>query len=239
MDLFRTSTRPLAGLKASLRHCTAQKRYRHERIRKNPALIDGWDLMIGKNMPPKQGFWQKEAPAAPEPKHKKIKIHNPPVSEALRCPTPTITWNQQQVAALDPLGQRERLFSRSYPEHANVGDVLLVKLRNGDPFVGVCISIKRGIDAAEGRIGADTSILLRNHLTAIGVEMSFKIFSPNVSGIEVVERARKRARRARLYYMRNKKHDRGSLAGVLERYQNERAGITGTGARKVKSKKRR
>ena len=36
----------------------------------------------------------------------------------------------------------------------------------------------------------------------IGVEMWVKIYSPNVMGVEVVRRAEKRARRARLYYMR-------------------------------------
>lgn len=35
-----------------------------------------------------------------------------------------------------------------------------------------------------------------------GVELWVKIYSPNVRGIEVVQRARKRARRARLFYMR-------------------------------------
>ena len=48
----------------------------------------------------------------------------------------------------------------------------------------------------------DTGILLRNHFTRVGVEMWVKVYSPNVAGIEVVQRKEKRARRARLYYMR-------------------------------------
>jgi large subunit ribosomal protein L19 len=72
--------------------------------------------------------------------------------------------------------------------------VLLVRLKNGDPFAGVCLNIRRR--------GVDTGILLRNQLTRVGVEMWFKIYSPNVEGIEVVQRREKRARRARLYYMR-------------------------------------
>lgn len=35
-----------------------------------------------------------------------------------------------------------------------------------------------------------------------GVEMWVKVFSPNVRSVEVVQRAEKRARRARLFYMR-------------------------------------
>ena len=52
--------------------------------------------------------------------------------------------------------------------------------------------------------------------------MWVKIFSPVVRGIEVVKRAEKRARRARLYYMRKEKHDRGSVEGVVEEYLRQR-----------------
>jgi hypothetical protein len=75
-----------------------------------------------------------------------------------------------------------------------VGDILLVRLKNGEPFSGVCMNIRRR--------GVDTGILLRNQLTRVGVEMWYKIYSPNVTGIEVVQRREKKARRARLYYLR-------------------------------------
>lgn len=99
-----------------------------------------------------------------------------------------------QIQILDPTGARTRLFAKTNPEAAKVGDILLVRQRNGDPFAGVCMNIRRR--------GQDTAILLRNHLTRVGVEMWYKIYSPNVEGIEVVQRKAKRARRARLYYMR-------------------------------------
>ena len=38
----------------------------------------------------------------------------------------------------------------------------------------------------------------------------------------MVERAQKRARRARLTYMRKPKHDRGSVEGVVEEYLKRR-----------------
>ena len=75
-----------------------------------------------------------------------------------------------------------------------MGDVLLVRLRNGDPFAGVCLNIRRR--------GIDTGVLLRGQLTRVGIEMWYKVYSPSVEGIEVVQRREKRARRARLYYMR-------------------------------------
>jgi large subunit ribosomal protein L19 len=95
---------------------------------------------------------------------------------------------------LDPTGARKRLFARDNSEAAKVGDVLLVRIKNGEPYAGVCLNIRRR--------GVDTAILLRNQLTRVGVEMWYKIYSPKVTGIEVVQRREKRARRAKLYYMR-------------------------------------
>lgn len=71
---------------------------------------------------------------------------------------------------------------------------MLVRQRDGDPFSGVVMVIRRA--------GADTGILLRAQLTRVGVEMWFKIYSPTVTGIEIVQRTRKRKRRARLFYLR-------------------------------------
>jgi hypothetical protein len=54
--------------------------------------------------------------------------------------------------------------------------------------------------------------------------MSYKIYSPNVEGIEVVQRKAKRARRARLYYMRQPRHDVGSVENIVRQYMRQRAG---------------
>ena len=99
-----------------------------------------------------------------------------------------------QLCTLDPRGVRTRLFSRDNPDAAKVGDILLVRQKNGDPFAGVLLNVRRR--------GVDTAILLRNQLLRTSIEMWFKLFSPNVESVEVVQRRPKRARRARLYYMR-------------------------------------
>ena len=104
-----------------------------------------------------------------------------------------------------------------------MGDVLLVRTDGGEPFAGVCINIRRR--------GTATAILLRNHLTRVGVEMWYKVFSPAVTGIEVVQRREKRARRARLYYMRKPKHDMGSVDGIVRQYLRQRAALGATSSR--------
>ena len=86
--------------------------------------------------------------------------------------------------------------------------------RGGEPFAGVCLSIRRS--------GVDTAILLRNHLTKLGVEMWFKVYSPSVLGIEVIWRRPKRARRARLTYMRKPKHDMGNVDHLVENWRRTR-----------------
>lgn len=144
-----------------------------------------------------------------------------------QCPDPVSAITATQIAALDPTGARTRLFSPDNVDRARVGDILLVRQKSGDPFSGVCINIKQG----DSKI--DSSILLRNNLTRVGVEMSYKIYSPNVEGIEVVQRKAKRARRARLYYMRQPRHDVGSVENIVRQYMRQRSGgpMSGKGAK--------
>ncbi|KAL2050860.1 hypothetical protein ABVK25_008921 [Lepraria finkii] len=139
----------------------------------------------------------------------------PPTPSARnKFPTPLIDWTAQHLKDIDPTGSRTRLFAKDNKDAPQPGDILLVTFKTGDPFSGVCLSIRRR--------GVDTGILLRNRLMMTGVEMWVKIYSPNVTAIEVVKRAEKRARRARLYYMRKPKHDRGSVEGEVEEYLKRR-----------------
>lgn len=99
-----------------------------------------------------------------------------------------------------------------------------MRLRTGDPVSGTCIKIVRA--------GVDTSVHLRNTLTRVGVETQFKVFAPTVAGIEVVQRAQRRMRRARLYYLRQPRHDPGSVEGIVRRYLRKGLSV-GVGAREA------
>lgn len=123
--------------------------------------------------------------------------------------------NSLHIQELDPTGERSHLFSKSNRDAAHVGDILLVRLKNGESFAGACLNIRRR--------SVDTSILLRNEVLRTSVEMWFKIYSPLVQGIEVVQRRAKRARRARLYYMRKPKHDIGSVDNIVRQYLRQQA----------------
>ncbi|KAK0621142.1 translation protein SH3-like domain-containing protein [Bombardia bombarda] len=136
-------------------------------------------------------------------------------------PDPLPALHQVQIKRMDPTGARTALFAKTR-HAARVGDVLMVThRRGGEPFAGVCISIRRA--------GIDTAILLRNHMGKVGVEMWYKIYNKNVAGIEIVKRRAKRARRARLTYMRQAKHDMGSVSDIVFAWKKTRKVMTTRG----------
>lgn len=172
---------------------------------------------------------------------RKIPVAPQVPSTRKRCPDPIAAVTATQISLLDPSGARARLFSQDNPDRARVGDILLVRQKSGEPFSGVCLNIR------QGNSKIDSAILLRNNLTRVGVEMWYKIYSPNVEGIEVVQRKPKRARRARLYYMRQPRHDLGSVDSIVRQYLRQRAGGPmsssgakgrGAGSNKKKNNKR-
>ncbi|KAH7354228.1 translation protein SH3-like domain-containing protein [Plectosphaerella cucumerina] len=173
------------------------------------------------------------APATPPPSkpastrppgisyHRHFALPNPLPTIRSTFPDPIPALTAKQIARLDPTGARTALFDRARPDAAKVGDVLLVTLKHGEPFAGVCLSIRRR--------GVDTAILLRNQLMRVGVETWHKIYAPSVAAIDIVWRRPKRARRARLTYMRQPKHDMGSVAHLVSAWRKERMSMRNKG----------
>ena len=125
-------------------------------------------------------------------------------------------YDRQQIARMDPTGARTQLFSRKNPDSAKPGDVLLVtpSKAGAESFGGVCLAIRRS--------GIETAILLRGQLAKTGVEMWFKIYSRSVAAVDIIERRPRRARRAKLTYMRQAKHDRGSVEDLVKSWRRSR-----------------
>ena len=186
--------------------------------------------------PPPPSLLPRTHPAIPRTNTHADKTHGlsivPPAPAIKKtCPIPVATITANSLRQLDPSGARTRLFDKQNPEAARLGDILLVRQRTGDPFAGVCINIRRR--------GVDTAVLLRGQLTRVGVEMWYKVYSPLVEGIEVVQRAAKRARRARLTYMRDVKHDRGSVENVVRVYLRQKASLGATEGKKKGAEKQK
>ncbi|KAH8653457.1 translation protein SH3-like domain-containing protein [Xylariales sp. PMI_506] len=141
-------------------------------------------------------------------------VYPPPPSARETNPAALASYHAQQIRRLDRTGARTALFSKKNRDSARPGDVLQVTTSRGEPFAGVCLSIRRA--------GVDSAILLRNHLLKTGTEMWFKIYSPSVVGIEIIWRRPKRARRARLTYMRQPKHDMGNIDHLVDAWKRTR-----------------
>ena len=150
---------------------------------------------------------------------RKITIHEGPPSEKLACVEPIKHVDEAQMKLLDPTGARARLFDPKNPDGAKAGDILTVTFKTGEPFSGVALSVKWR--------GPHTSVLLRNQVTRIGTEMLCKVFSPAVQSMEIAQKATKRPRRARLYYLRKPKHDIGSVGKIVDEHQRRKAQLLG------------
>ncbi|OQV06464.1 hypothetical protein CLAIMM_11026 [Cladophialophora immunda] len=155
----------------------------------------------------------------PDRGKREIVIHRSPRSETETCKDPIAIVDSRQLALLDPTGARAKLFDKTNKDRAKVGDILLATFTSGEPVSGVILSIKGS--------GPHTSVLLRNQLTGIGMEMQIKVHSPLVQSMEIAQRAPKRKRRARIYYLRKPEHDIGSVQKVVDQYLRQRAMLTG------------
>ena len=92
-------------------------------------------------------------------------------------------------------------YAKAEPPVANVGDTVRVhvKIKEGSRervqiFEGIVIAKKHG--------GIDESITVRRVSYGVGVEKVFPIHAPAVERIELVRRGK--ARRAKLYYLRDR-----------------------------------
>ncbi|KAF2768729.1 hypothetical protein EJ03DRAFT_114148 [Teratosphaeria nubilosa] len=226
MSLSTPSLRPLAGLKKALRQCRAERHRESRRCASTEAVP--YPSLQTRYPPPTPAFRPSQTTRQnrAETGLKRIPVVPPPRSTLKACPDPIAALTATQMRVLDPTGARTRLFSPTNPERVQPGDILLVRHRSGDPWSGVVLNIRRRHSLI------DTAVLLRGQLTRVAVEMWVKIYSPNVEGIEVVQRKLgRRARRAKLYYMRLPKHDIGSVEGLVKAYVRQKAGGPVAGSR--------
>ena len=106
------------------------------------------------------------------------------------------------------------------------GDTLIVnvKVKEGErtrvqAYEGVCIARTGG--------GLNESFTVRKISYGEGVERVFPIFSPNIDSIKVIRRGR--VRRAKLYYLRDR---RGKSARIAERMETPAAKAARESAKK-------
>ncbi|KAI1658218.1 translation protein SH3-like domain-containing protein [Daldinia decipiens] len=230
--ITQSAPRPLSSWKAVLR-CTRQQLFRAMATEATPTASASTPPPPPPPSPPpaavKPTLYLRKSNLPHKPIRTAFAVYPRVPSARKTHPAPLDSYHAQQIQRLDHTGARRALFSKANPDAAKPGDVLQVSTRRGggEPFAGVCLSIRRA--------GVDTAILLRNHLSKVPVELWFKIFSPNITGIEIVWRRPKRARRARLTYMRKPKHDMGNVDHLVAAWRRTRNVFTTKGRGKGKS----
>lgn len=152
------------------------------------------------------------------------------------------TLEAQLRSERDPKFYFTSLFSRTSKNQIPPGSVLTIETYTNSSktsfstFSGVLIAIRRR--------GLSTSFILRNIVSKLGVEIRFNLYSPLLKEIKVIQRAiegknkkgsgLRRARRAKLYYLRN---DDRKLAGISKSVAALRAKETATKAVAASRKK--
>jgi large subunit ribosomal protein L19 len=116
---------------------------------------------------------------------------------------------------MNVIGQIEKEQMRTDLPQIRSGDTIRVysKLREGtkeriQPFEGVVIRIKRG--------QSRSTFTVRKVSYGVGVERIFPLHSPNLTKIEILQRAI--VRRAKLYYLRER---RGKAARLKEAHYSK------------------
>lgn len=120
---------------------------------------------------------------------------------------------------MDPIAIVEEREKKSKAPEFRSGDTIKVsvKVKEGDKeriqiFQGVVISLRRG--------GLRSTFTVRKVTDGVGVERIFPMHSPTIGKIEVVQRGR--TRRARLYYLRERK---GKAARLKREEPRTRVGV--------------
>lgn len=111
---------------------------------------------------------------------------------------------QAQYNKFDKTQAKRTAISLSNPERIRAEDVVTVVYKNQKPVTGQVLMVKRS--------GLNSTILLRNKITGLGIEMNIPIFHPNITRLDVIRRPIKYKPRNRHYYIRNSRLDVGEIS---------------------------
>jgi len=130
-----------------------------------------------------------------------VSNHTEPPTKALLKGKGLIDHVRQELVPPEKREWLKTLFARNHSDRLLPGSVVSITQTHAPTaFTGVLISLRRK--------GLDSSITLRNVVQRVGVEIQVFLGSPHLKEIKVLQKAdgksgSKRARRAKLYYLRD------------------------------------
>jgi ribosomal protein L19 len=110
---------------------------------------------------------------------------------------------ESQYEKFDKSGTKRKALSLKNPERIRADDIVTVVYKNQKPVTGQVLMVKRS--------GLNSTILLRNKITGLGVEMNIPVYHPNIIRLDVVRRPATYKPRNRHYYIRNSRLDVGEI----------------------------
>lgn len=110
---------------------------------------------------------------------------------------------QAQYEKFDKTGSKRLALSLENKDRIRADDIVTIVYKNQKPVTGQVIMVKR--------TGIASTILLRNKITGLGVEMNIPVYHPNILRLDVVRRPAKYKPRNRHYYIRNSRLDVGEI----------------------------
>lgn len=135
---------------------------------------------------------------------------------------------KELLSKYDPTGKRRALVNRE--NGLRSGDIIRVTYLDRTEVIGKIIAIKRG----HNTVGS--SILLRNKLKNIGVEIRVPLYLPKLKNIEKIESPAKYLPGSKQYWIRNTRHDVQDLEDHLRRKEKKRAEAAAEAEAPVESK---
>lgn len=110
---------------------------------------------------------------------------------------------QAQYDKFDKTGSKRKALSLQNSERIRADDIVTVVYKNQKPVTGQVIMVKRA--------GINSTILLRNKITGMGVEMNIPVYHPNIIRLDIIRRPIAYKPRNRHYYIRNSRLDVGEI----------------------------
>lgn len=110
---------------------------------------------------------------------------------------------EAQYEKFDKSGAKRKALSLANKERIRADDIVTVVYKNQKPVTGQVLMVKRS--------GLNSTILLRNKITGLGVEMNIPVFHPNIIRLDIVRRPIAYKPRNRHYYIRNSRLDVGEI----------------------------
>lgn len=126
---------------------------------------------------------------------------------------PLLETEKDLYKEYDPQGLKRNFMDRK--QGVKAGDAVRVTKSDASTFIGMAIAIKRK--------GIGSTILLRTKIQGTAVEMTYNVYNPTITKLDIVRHPPKQKSKSKIYYIRgNVKYDAGDLDAEIRKSERRR-----------------